>query len=311
MARTAFTAPCHIVPQRNPSGNTNIQPDTATSLNYGGGGILDHRMRYNVYTGLGNGALAGVVGWANDTPCAIDTIIASAPAAGTGGIAAAANVVSGTAMTLTAATTLTNGALVTAAALTTFPFTTVIPKGTVVIQSQMAYSFVGLRDITAYYDPTKAVSQVIAVTGVASGTGGAFAITGFDVYGQPMHETVTATAGATTVSGKKAWKWITSIVPQFSDAHNYSFDVTNVFGLSIAVDAAAYVDAWVAGTGFTNNPSVTAADTTSPATATTGDVRGTLAITPGGNRITVFIQPSSARLTTLMATTGVFGVTNF
>jgi hypothetical protein len=316
MARNALTAPCHVVSQRNASGNAASQPDSAVSMVYGGGGLLDHRMAFNKFNGLGNGAMASVVGFANGAyPATLDQTIANAPTAGTGGIAAPANVTSGTAMTLTTATSLTNGALVTPSALTTMPFGTVIPKGTVVIQSQMAYSTIGLRDITAAFDPTNMCTRVIAVTGVASGTGGAFIVRGWDVYGQPMSETITAGAGVNTVNGKKAWKWISSITPQFTDAHNYSFDVLNVFGLSIAVDTAAYVDAWIAGTGYTTNPSITAADTTSPATATTGDVRGTISLTPGGNRITLFVTPSSGRLMTTQAnggmSTGLFGVTNF
>jgi hypothetical protein len=319
MARSAETAPCHVVVQRKPGqygALSNTQPDSAPSMVYGGGGLLDHRMAYNKYNALGNGAMAAVVGFANGAyPATLDQVIANAPAAGTGGIAPAANVTSGTAMTLTTATTLTSGALITASALTTMPFGTVIPASTVVIQSQMAYSFLGLRDITAAFDPTNMCTRTIAVTGVSGGAGGAFTVRGWDVYGQPMSEVITATAGATTVNGKKAWKWIASITPGFSDAHNYSFDVLNVFGLSVAVDTAAYVDSWIAGTGYTTNPSITAADTTSPATGTTGDVRGTIALTPGGNRITNFVTPSSARLMTTLAngglTTGLFGVTNF
>jgi hypothetical protein len=321
MARNALTAPCHVVLQRNPGQFTNltstVQPDSAPSMVYGGGALLDHRMPFNKFNALGNGAMASVVGFANGAyPATLDQAIATAPAAGTGGIAPAANVTSGTPMTLTSATTLTNGALITASALTTMPFGTVIPKGTVVIQSQMAYSFLGLRDITAAYDPTNMCTRVIAGTGVASGTGGAFIVRGWDVYGQPMSETITVGAGVNTVNGKKAWKWIASITPQFTDAHNYSFDVLNIFGLGLAVDTAAYVDAWVAGTGYTANPTVTAADTTSPATATTGDVRGTWTFaTPGGNRLTVFVTPSSGRLMTTSAnggmSTGLFGVTNF
>jgi hypothetical protein len=320
MARSAVTAPCHVVPQRNPGQFTGaastVAPDSAPSHEYGGGGLLDARMPFNKFNALGNGALAAAVGWAcGNFPAILDQTIASAPSAGTGGIAAAANVTNGTAMTLTSATTLTNGALITASALTTFPFGTVIPASTVVIQSQATYSKLGIRDITAAYDPTNACSRAIAVTGVAGGAGGAFIVRGFDYYGQAMSETITATAGATTVNGKKAWKWITSITPQFTDAHNYSFDVLNIFGLHLAVDTAAYVDAWIAGSGFQTNPTVTAADTTSPATATTGDVRGTISLTPAGNRITIFVTPSSGRLMTTSANggmnTGLFGVTNF
>lgn len=322
MARSALTAPAHIVLQRSPGqfgAGSSVSPDAAISLDYLGGGLLDHRMAFNKYNSLGNGALAAVVGWANGGfPAILDQAIASAPATGTGGIAPAANATSGTAMTLTTATTLTNGALITASALTTYPFATVIPASTVVIQSQMAYLTVGSRDLTAAYDPTNACTRLVAVTGVTSGApaGGVFTVRGWDVYGQSMSENIIAPTGAATVNGQKAWKWIKSITPNFTDAHNYSVDVINAFGLHLAVDTAAYVDAWIAGTGYQTNPSVTGA-ATAVATATTGDVRGTLSLTPGGNRITVFITPSTARLMINpqgSATSGlssIFGLTNF
>lgn len=313
MARTALTAPAHIVLQRNASGNTNQNPDTAPSFEYGGGALLDHRMPYQKFNAAGFGSMAAVVGWVNSgLCCTLDAAIASAPAAGTGGIAAPAVTASGVPMTLTAATTLTSGALVTPSALTTFPTGQVIPAGTVVIQSQAVYSKLGLRDITASYDPSNSCSRAIAVTGVAGGTGGTFVVKGFDYYGFAMTENIVATAGATTVNGKKAWKWITSITPQFTDGtHNYSFDVLNIFGLHLAVDASAYVDTFLAGTGYIANPTVVAADTTSPATATTGDVRGTVTQVPAGNRYTVFICTSNARLMSSSMTTGLFGVAQF
>lgn len=316
MARTAFNAPAHTVLQRMPAqfnAASSVAPDAAPSLCYGGSGLQDHRMAYNKFNALGNGVAAGIVGWSSDSGvCVLDQVLATAPAATTGGVAAAANVTSGTAMTLSTATTLTNGVLITASALTTMPFMTVIPASTVVVQSQMAYLKIGIRDITAFYDPGNACARGLSVTGVAGGAGGAFTVRGWDVYGQPMSETVTATAGATTVAGKKAWKWIASITPGFTDAHNYTWDINTLVGLNLAVDAAAYIDAWVAGTGFTTNPTVTAADATTPATAITGDVRGTTTIaTPGSNRVTIFVSPSSARLTNAVLATGLFGVVNF
>lgn len=314
MARTALNSPAHRILQKHPTGNLNTSPDAAISLDYLGNGLLDHRMQYNRFNALGNGVLAAAVGWVGSPiPAILDQTIANAPATGTGGVAAAAHATSGTAFTLTTATTLTNGALITPSALTTFPFATVIPASTVVVQSQMAYLTVGIRDITAAYDPTNACARALAVTGVTSGapTGGVFTIAGWDVYGAPMHENILAPTGAATVAGVKAWKWISSITPNFTDAHNYSVDVLNIFGLHIAVDAAAYVQEFVAGTGYTQLPVVTAA-VTNVATATTGDVRGTVTLTPGSNRITLFALPTAARtMLNPNDKTGIFGQVQF
>ena len=308
MARTAFTAPAHIVLQRSPGqfgAGSSVSPDAAPSLCYGGGGLMDPRMAYNKFNGLGNGAMAAIVGWVSDgTAIVLD---ATPPAAATANIAALANAVSGTPMTLVSSSGA--GVVVTSSPLTTMPFGTVIPTGTIAMLSQMGYIFLGQRDITAYYDPTKAWSCVIQITGVSGGAGGAFAVTGWDVYGQPMHETITVAAGVNSVNGKKAWKWIQSVTPQFSDAHTYSVGTTLISGLNLASDIAGYVDIWVSGTGYTQNPTITAADTTNPATATTGDVRGTTTLTNA--RTTIQVQPSTSRLTTVPISQGMFGVTNF
>jgi len=310
MARTAFTAPAHIVPQRNPVGNTQIQPDSAPSLTYAGGGLLDHRMQWNRYNGAGWGSLAAAVGFATDgTITALKSAsIAAVPAAGTGGIAAAANVVINVPMTLTTATTLTNGALITPSAIYTYPFATLIPAGTVVIQNQIAYYTLGLRDKTAFYDADTLWARAIAVTGVTAGTGGAFTVRGYDIYGQPMTETITATAGATTVAGKKAWKWITSITPGFTDAHNYSFDVINVFGLPVAADVVPYVQYFLAGAN-TAITTFVAADTTA-VSGVTGDVRGTIAIAPSAQAVVVFQTVPEERITAT-PTPSIFGLTNY
>src|SRR5215469_758643 len=141
MARTALTAPAHVVLQRSPGSfgtGSSVSPDAAISMDYLGGGILDHRMAFNVNNSLGNGALAGIVGWANGMfPSVFDVTMASAVTSG--GIAAAQHVTNGTAMTLTTASTVTNNVLITSGALTTYPFGTVIPSGTVVMEQQMGY----------------------------------------------------------------------------------------------------------------------------------------------------------------------------
>jgi hypothetical protein len=307
MARTTLTAPAHVILQRMPGqfgAGSSVSPDAATSLCYGGGGFLDPRMAANKYNALGNGAMAAVVGWISDgVVCTLDY---TPPAASTTNIAAAANVTSGTAMTLVSSSGA--GVTVTSSAQTTMPFGTVIPAGTLAMGTAMGYLSVGIRDITAFYDPTKAWSCVIQITGSASSTGGNFLIKGWDIYGQPMSEVIAGPAGATSQNGKKAWKYIASVTPQFTDAHNYSVGTTLVTGLNMAADAAGYVDIWANGSGYTTNPSITAADTTNPATTTTGDVRGTTTLT--AVRSLLFIEPSAARLTTSPIAQGMFGITN-
>lgn len=304
MARTAFTAPAHIVKQRNVSGNTLTQPDSAPSLGYGGMNLLDHRMQYNRFNGLGNGAAAIAIGWlGNDNVVTLDY---TPPASATANIAALANVVLNTPMALV--TTSGAGVIVTSSALVAMPSMNTIPSGSLAMGTQMGYLFLGSRDITAYYDPTKAWACAVSISGVSGGAGVVFTVRGADVYGFPLSESITVAAGANTVNGKKAFKWVYSVTPATTDAHNYSVGTTLITGLSLAADSAGYFVEWLSGTGYTANPTIVAAVATT-ATATTGDVRGTTVLTNAA--YVVSVKVSAARFTTVPLSTGLFGVAQF
>lgn len=125
-------------------------------------------------------------------------------------------------------------------------------------------------------DPSQAIARGVSVTGSTSATGGAFTVRGWDAFWQPLTETITAGAGATTAYGKKAFKAIASVTPGFTDAHNYSIGTSDVFGMHFRSDRWEYSNVLWAAASMTSSTGWTAADTTSPATATTGDVRGTI-----------------------------------
>ena len=311
MARSALTAPAHVVAKRPALGNLNSDPNLAPSMGYGGFGLQDHRLQYN-YINSTTGAQS--LGWF--TFDAIPVVDQVPSAIATANIAALANAVSGTAMTLVSTTGA--GITVMASSLFALPSLTTIPSGTLAIDGIPGYVRFGLGDITAFHDPTKAIARAISITGVASGTGGAFAVVGFDLYGFPMHETITAGAGVSTVNGKKAWKFITSVTPQFSDAHTYSVGTTDIYGFGMRVDQWNYVDIYygtppavliTASTGFV------AADATSPATATTGDVRGTYAAqsaSDGTKKLQIFVGPTLGQASNAAgAAVGFFGVAQF
>lgn len=115
-------------------------------------------------------------------------------------------------------------------------------------------------------------SSVVAMTVVVTGT---------DVYGATVSETITVAAGGTSQSdaGLKAFKTVTSIAitaAANAEANTCDIGFGDVLGLPFRVDAGKVVQ-WVEN----NLPHVgtlgtfVAAVTTDPATATTGDVRGT------------------------------------
>lgn len=136
--------------------------------------------------------------------------------------------------------------------------------------------------LAAVFCAQEALCRCVSITGVVSGTGGAFLVKGYDLYNQAMSETITVGAGAVSQFGQKAFKYIASITPQFSDAHTYSAGWGDTFGFNMRSDLWEHTDVhWggkmpVISTGFLK------ADTAAP-TATTGDVRGTFQLSTNGN----------------------------
>lgn len=163
------------------------------------------------------------------------------------------------------------------------------------------------------WNPNLLTARAVSVTGSAGSTGGNVLVSGYDIYGYPMSEIIAAPASATTVNGKKAFKYIASVVPQFTDATNYSVGTTNIIGFPLRTDTFADVvinySASLSPVQITAVTGYTAA-VTSPATTTTGDVRGTYtlqtAAATGANRI--FVR-QSIHLYNLPLITGLFGVT--
>ena len=147
------------------------------------------------------------------------------------------------------------------------------------------------------------VPRIVIIDAAGAATA-VLTVTGTDVYGIPMSEAITLN-GTTAVSGKKAFKTITSIAASAA-ATDFFVGTGDVFGLPIRADSRNYVlTAW--GGAFVTTGTFTAAVTTSPATTTTGDVRGTFApadAADGSKRLTlwVFVLDDDTQ-------TGLYGVT--
>lgn len=292
MARTAFTAPAHIVLQRKALGNVSNAPDSAPSLSYAGTlGLMDHRMAWNKYNALGNGAAAMCIGW---LPGNFGYVVCdvTAPANGTtANIAALQNVPAGLALTLTAGTGVTTNSN----PFVSLPFLNTIPAGTLCIGTLPKYCFVGSRDISAYYDPTSALALAVFISAASGAAGQAFVVRGYDFYGQPMAEQITAVTN-TSVSGKKAFKWITSVTGTSAEAENYSVGTTLLAGFHLAVDTAPYAAVSINNATATVPTTFVAALTSAVPTATNADVRGTTAITASDHTV-IWATPSVYRLT--------------
>ena len=302
MGTTAFYAPAHRVRHQAALGGSGFNPPP--SIDCGGAAIQDPRLLYN----LANSPTgAQIIGWYNSS---FPKVVSQVPSTiATANIAALQNPTSGTALTLVSST----GAGITVVAAGGFVpwpnYTNLIPAGTLAIDGLPGIIRVGTHRITAFYNPALGISRCVSVTGVASGTGGPVTVRGYDWYGYAMSQTITLGAGVNTVNSTKAFKFITSVTPGFTDTHAISVGTADIFGLNIAADFFADVDI------FWNNASQVAATftaaVTTTATATTGDVRGTFtagSASDGTKRLDMFVRPALARITQVPQATGLFGV---
>lgn len=145
-----------------------------------------------------------------------------------------------------------------------------------------------------FLDPRQSVSRGVVINGSASATGGAFLVSGWDIYWQPMTETITAGAGAVQTYGKKAFNAIKSVTPQFSDAHTYSVGTSDVFGLHFFSNQWEYLSASWAASSMTSSAGWIAG--TTPAS---GDVRGTIQVSAIGGGSGIGASASNGTVSSL------------
>ena len=166
------------------------------------------------------------------------------------------------------------------------------------------------------WNPSALLGRAVSVTAASGATYATATVNGYDIYGYPMSEAITLTAGS-AVNGRKAFKYIKSVVLSGGTAdttHAYSVGTADVFGLPLRSDTFGdiivnYATSLVASTLVTAATGYLPADRTTPS-ATTADVRGTYAATSssGANKLIVRQSPQA-----YMApyTTGLFGSTQY
>lgn len=285
---------------------TDYNPDVGPSFFNQGAGIMDPRAPFNYDTG----GSSPVYGWLGTTLIPVMDFVPAAIAAA--GIAAAATVTALTPMTLVSST----GNGVTVGASVTNAATGNLVTGLLAIGGAGGSVAFGQSGRINIWDPTKSIARAVAVTASATATGVHFIVNGYDIYGYPMSENINAAGNATT-SGKKAFKYIASVIPQTTDStagHTYSIGTTDIYGFPLLAQSWAYVQAFLGNPATPANNQITAATgfvppVTTAATQTSGDVRGTYALqtaADGTIRLTVFVTPSVANIG---STAGLVGVT--
>lgn len=128
------------------------------------------------------------------------------------------------------------------------------------------------------FDPQQGIARNISVTASSVGSGTTqIAVSGFDVYGWPMTELITA-SGTTTQFGKKAFKYISLITVNATATTGSAAALTighsDVVGFNIRSDKWEFANIFWNGGFAINNTGWTKALTTT-STNSTADVRGT------------------------------------
>lgn len=311
MTVTALSGPLIVGPTNgtaNPANasSVSVSADRGPSQLYQGFAITDPRFPYREGGGTENSALLSVGIGLNADYLVLDQVPAQLAV---NNIAAAAAPVSGTAMTLVAS----SGAGITVlTAPVNIPQTgNNIPTGARVIDLSPGLVFFGVYKSTAVADPTKQIARAVSITTASGGVGGVFVVAGWDVYGVPMSEKITAASsptGTALTTGKKAFKAIQSVIPQIGGSFTYSIGTSDTYGFPLRCDTFVYARIGWAGSPITSSAGFTAAVTTT-ATNTTGDVRGTYAVqsSSDGTKSLQFFQSISPANITVMS--GFFGVT--
>lgn len=199
-----------------------------------------------------------------------------------------------TTITMTDAATATNTACQVAAAHPTL---------------NCVWPFLAVGSSEMLFDPTQGIARAVSITANAGATGQAVVVRGYDIYGQAMSESITAVA-ASTVNGKKAFKYIASVTPATTDAgHTLSVGTTDIMGINFRADFWEYMDIFSAGAFITASTGWTVADVATP-TTTTGDVRGTYALQTASNWDGTVANWATGRRTAVFSSLPLFNTVN-
>lgn len=268
-----------------------------------GDAMLDPRQAYQYQPGAG--VTAQSVGFFNNTavvdyvPATANTSAFQATATGSSGV---------TTFTLAAASSAGGTYSTTIIA----PETGKVTGTLIAIDSTAAVLAFGSDKTIAVWNPAGGTGRNIVIKPSSNLDAGSFTVTGRDMYGYKMSEQIAA--GSTSLAGKKAFKYISSITNASAPTSTgVSIGFGDVFGFPMAVNytgfnaqvqllASAYSSAVIVALSSANT---VLASTVATQTSTTPDVRGTYASTTASNgtlRLQMLVTPSAASIASITST---------
>lgn len=176
----------------------------------------------------------------------------------------------------------------------------------------------GSAGTVQFWNPNALIARAVSITSTTGQLSAkTFTVRGFDAWGFPMTEVITTSGtAATTTNGKKAFRFILSVTPNFTDATNtYSVDTTDIIGFPVRSDT--YQIGFESDITLMSNNATVASATgyvaaiKTVATATTGDVRGTFALQTASNGTLFLMATQSPTIAALSSIAGLFGVTQY
>jgi hypothetical protein len=290
MSITRFTGPIVVSGEGPTLPGYNVYNDTAGPSAFAHGtGILD--TRFGPFNG---GDVSNIIPfwYGVDSICVIDQVPSAISA--TNIAAAQAGAVGN--MTLVS----TSGGGITVGAQNINALTNQIVTGWAIDNSQ-AYIQVNTAPIgvgggMSAYDPRTMIARAVRITSAGNDSGATATVSGLDVYGYPIHQTITL-ANAGVVTTAKTFKMILTVTLAGAlSGSNVSVGTSDIYGFPLAGYEWAFVDIFWNQAFITVNTGYTAPVTTNPATYLTGDVRGTYAVqsaSDGTKKLQIFVTPQA------------------
>lgn len=173
------------------------------------------------------------------------------------------------------------------------------------------------------WNPAAGTGRNIVIKPSSNLDAGTFSVAGRDMYGYKITETIAG--GSTSLAGKKAFKYVSSITNTTTPTSTgVSIGFGDIYGFPLAVPYTGFnADVNLLATSFSSaaivalsSANTVLASTVSVQTSTTPDVRGTYASTTASNgtlRVQMLVTPPAASIAAITSTnvSPLFGFTQF